>query len=893
MSSNVNTKPRAQRVDPQGEAVPGSPIKTDRRSVDEPTQPSAAHALAGARSEAHMPKPRTTRSRLLTITERFATIRTRLPMWSLLVLAVLFAGPVAAFEPVFGGGVGAIAAGAGVACGLLIAYASTKWRWDMLTTVLSVLVAYFLLGSAAALRAEALFGFLPTGKTLQVMVLGSFRAWKDLLTLTAPVSAYSGPGLVPWMSGLLFAVLSGLITARAGRAILGSIPLVAMGVIAIFFGLSGHALPVWAVLLWWALLGAWWAAAAQYQRITLGQDVLVGRSGAAGAENTLGRSSRSTVYVGRRILGATLMLAISVGVALPAASYLGESGARVVGRDLVEPPLDIQAYPSPMASFRHYTTDLKDETLITVSDLPENQRVRIAAMDVYDGTTFGMSENRGDGHSGYIPVETAIPGCAEGNSTVTVSTNGLSGPWVPVLGIPSQITFSGTGADTQKDGLFVDTWGNAALTTGRAGTMTYDVLTTFVEPIRDEELSSLSVAPNTSKDTHVPEVIGAMATDLTQNASTALAAARAIEHHLSTYGYYLNENTQFSRPGVRADRLERMISGDENLIGDDQQYTALMALMLHQLGINARVVMGAYPEGGSQGGVASLRGSDIRAWVEVEFGEGIWAVFDPTPPRDHTPQTQVPKPRSVPRPQVLQPPEPPEAPAELPPSMRDQNADPVKTPDGSFPWRVVAGVAGSILLILVPPLTILAYKAARRRHRRRAAAANALIGSWDEVVDLAADSGLTIEVGRTRQETAWSLASQWNLGEHPGDPFSLVTGAVRHGDDGSTDSVEFDEASATKGRYVIDGWSRFGDDVPTPVVIARYADVADFASHGASRDRARDAWVQVSALRSQVGKNAGFFARMRRALSLRSLRMRRKLRLSAAVARTMQEENDQ
>ena len=887
MSKSVDTKPRAQRIDSQDEGVASSVEATERREAAAQDQ-----TPAGA-GESPAPKPRTTRNRLLTITQRFATFRTRLPIWSLLVLALLFAGPVAAFEPVFGGGVGAIAAGAGVACGLLIAAASTRWRWDALTTVLSVIVTYFLLGSAAALRAEALYGFLPTGKTLQVMVLGSFRAWKDLLTLTPPVSVYSGPALVPWMCGLVCAVLAGLITARSGRAVLGSIPLVLMGVISVFFGLSHHALPVWAVLAWWALLAAWWALAAQYQRITLGQDVLVGRSGAAGAENTLGRSSRSTVYVGRRILGATLMLAISVGVALPAASYLGKSGARVVGRDLVEPPLDIQAYPSPMASFRHYTTDLKDETLITVSDLPENQRVRIAAMDVYDGTTFGMSETRGDGHSGYIPVETAIPGRAEGNSTVTVSTNGLSGPWVPVLGIPSQITFSGTGADTQKDGLFVDTWGNAALTTGRAGTMTYDVRTTFVEPIRDEELSSLSVAPNTSKDTHVPEGIGAMATDLTQNASTALAAARAIEHHLSTYGYYLNENTQFSRPGVRADRLERMISGDENLIGDDQQYTALMALMLHQLGINARVVMGAYPEGGSQGGAASLRGSDIRAWVEVEFGDGIWAVFDPTPPRDHTPQTQVPKPRSVPRPQVLQPPEPPDAPAELPPSTRDQNADPVKTPDENFPWRVVAGVAGGILLILVPPLAILAYKAARRRHRRRAAAANALIGSWDEVVDLAADSGLTIEVGRTRQETAWSLASQWNLGEHPGDPFSLVTGAVRHGDDGSTDSVEFDEASATKGRYVIDGWSRFGDDVPTPVVIARYADVADFASHGASRDRARDAWVQVSVLRSQVGKNAGFFARIRRALSLRSLRMRRKLRLSAAVARTMQEENDQ
>ena len=892
MSNSTNTKPRAQRIDSQAEAVAAPPVKTAPHAQAEPIQPPPPPA-SGAGAEKHAPKPRTTRNRLLTITQRFATYRTRMPLWSLLVLALLFVGPVAAFEPVFGGGVGAIAAGAGVACGLGIAAASTRWRWDAVTTVLAVLATYFLLGSAAALRSEALFGVLPTGKTLQVMVLGSFRAWKDLLTLTAPVSAYSGPALVPWMSGLVLAALAGLITARAGRAILGSIPLVLMAVVSVFFGLSEHPLPVWAVLAWWGTLAAWWAAAAQYQRITLGQDVLVGRSGARGSENTLGRQSRSTVYVGTRIVGALLMIAISVGVALPAASWLGSGGTRVVGRDLVEPPLDIQDYPSPMASFRHYTTDLKDETLLTVSDLPENQRVRIAAMDVYNGTTFGMSETRGDGHTGYIPVETTIPGREAGGEAVEVSTIGLSGPWVPVLGTPSQITFSGPDADAQKDGLFFDLWSNAALTTGPAGTMTYSVEATFTDPVRDEDLESLAVMPNTVRDTNVPEGIATKASELTQNATTSLAAARAIEHYLSTNGFYLNENTQFSRPGVRTDRLERMLSGDENLIGDDQQYTALMALMLHQMGINARVVMGAYPEGGSQGGAASLRGSDIRAWVEVEFAGGIWAVFDPTPPRDHTPQTQVPKPRSVPRPQVLQPPEPPEAPAELPPTTRDQNADPTKEPEDPFPWGLVVGIAGGFLLLLLPPLAVLAYKAGRRRRRRRSAAVSALIGSWDEVVDLAADSGLSIEVGRTRQETAWSLASQWDLGEHPGDPFALVTGEVRHGDDGSIDSIEFDEASASSGRYVIDGWSRFGDDVPAPVVIARYADVADFASHGASRDRARDAWVQVGELRAQVAKRSGFFARVRRALSLRSLRMRRKLRLSASIARTMHEEKKQ
>ena len=877
MSTNVNTKPRAQRIDSQDEVVASSVEATEQR---ETTAQDQAPAAAG---ESPAPKPRTTRNRLLTITQRFATFRTRLPIWSLLVLALLFAGPVAAFEPVFGGGAGAIAAGAGVVCGLLIAAASTRWRWDALTTVLSVVVTYFLLGSAAALRAEALYGFLPTGKTLQVMVLGSFRAWKDLLTLTAPVSVYSGPALVPWMCGLVCAVLAGLITARSGRAVLGSIPLVVMGVISVFFGLSRHSLPVWAVLAWWALLAAWWALAAQYQRISLGQDVLVGRSGSGGGEATAARQSRSTVYVGTRVLGALAVLAVSVGVALPAAAFLGASGTRIVGRDLVDPPLDIQAYPSPLSSFRHYTTDLQDETLLTVSDLPENQRVRIAAMDVYDGTTFGMSTKRDDGHTGYIPVESTIPGRAEGDSLVTVTTSGLSGPWVPVLGNPSEIAFTGAGSAAQKDGLYVDTWANAALTTGPAGTMSYNVRTSFAQPMRDEDLASLSVVPLRATDKNVPEGLATKVSEITQNASTALSAARAIEHYLANNGYYLNENTQFSRPGVRTDRLERMLSGDEQLIGDDQQYSALMALMLHQLGINARVVMGAYPEGGSQGGPATLHGSDIRAWVEVEFEGGVWAVFDPTPPRDHTPQTQVPKPRSVPRPQVLQPPEPPE-------TTRDQNADPMEPPAEPFPWGLVAGISGGILLILLPPLVVLLFKAGRRRRRRRAAAVGALVGSWDEVVDLAADSGLRIDVGRTRQETAWSLASQWELGEDPGDPFTLVTGEVRHGDDGSTDSVEVDEAEAGAGRYIIDGWSRFGDDVPAPVVIARYADIASFASNGASRDRARDAWAQVRSLRTQVSKKAGFLARVRRALSLRSLRMRRKLRLSASIARTMDEE---
>ena len=78
--------------------------------------------------------------------------RAAMPAWSLLILAVLFTGPVAQFESVFGGGQGVIAALSGVATGLALAWAAAKWRWDLLSIVASVVAGHFLLGGAAALR---------------------------------------------------------------------------------------------------------------------------------------------------------------------------------------------------------------------------------------------------------------------------------------------------------------------------------------------------------------------------------------------------------------------------------------------------------------------------------------------------------------------------------------------------------------------------------------------------------------------------------------------------------------------------------------------------------------------------------------------------------------------
>ena len=84
--------------------------------------------------------------------------RAAMPAWSLLVLAVLFSGPIVMFESVFGGGQGAIAALAGVVVGLVVAWAAAKWRWDLLSIVAAVVASHFLFGGAAALRETTRWG---------------------------------------------------------------------------------------------------------------------------------------------------------------------------------------------------------------------------------------------------------------------------------------------------------------------------------------------------------------------------------------------------------------------------------------------------------------------------------------------------------------------------------------------------------------------------------------------------------------------------------------------------------------------------------------------------------------------------------------------------------------
>lgn len=799
--------------------------------------------------------------------------RAAMPAWSLLVLGVLFVGPVVMFESVFGGGQGAIAAGVGVLVGLLVSWAASKWRWDLLSIVASVVAAHFLFGGAAALRETTRWGVVPTSRTLQTLVIGAVEAWKDLLTLTPPAASYVGPAMVPWMACLVCSVAAGVVTVRYGRPMWGSVALILCGVIAIVWGPTGHTPNLALVIVWWVALIAWWSWASAIGRARSGTDIVIGMSSSTtSASTTMGGSSRQVVHVWWRVGMGALMVGVMVAAAIPAASLLGPTASdRIVGRDVVEPPVDAREYPSPLSSYRHYNKDLEDSSLIHVSNLPKEARVRLGAMDVYDGTTFGMSVANTDGTAGYRRVGSTIPGRSADDAELetNVSTSQLLGPWVPTIGQVHVLRFDegDPNAAAQQKGLNYDLWAETALTTGPAGEMGYTTSLSMPREHADSEYASVEATRYAGGDTNVPKDVDTLAAEHTTTARSDLEKARAIENFLHTDGYYSNDDTINSRPGSSQDRIQRMIGADM-LVGDDEQYATLMALMLHSQGINARVVMGAYREGTS--GNVDLTGADMHAWVEVEFPGVGWATFDPTPPRDQQPTTQVNKPKSVPKPQVLQPPEPPEQPVELPPATRDQATDP-HDPNGlHIPWMAIGTVSLSLLILLGPIVLVLLAKSRRRKSRRKAAAAEAVRGSWDELVDTAIDSGLVVEPHLTRQEVAWALASQWA----PETPEGAEAPSRK--------SRKSGKRSAADVR--VPGWSLFSGAVPRVVTVARRADVADFALTGARSQDAEQAWEDVDELRREWASSVSVFARVRHALSLKSLRWRRRASRQAAAA---------
>jgi transglutaminase-like putative cysteine protease len=134
----------------------------------------------------------------------------------------------------------------------------------------------------------------------------------------------------------------------------------------------------------------------------------------------------------------------------------------------------------------------------------------------------------------------------------------------------------------------------------------------------------------------LPKRVAELAAEWTHGSATTLDKARAIETHLvGEYRYDLA-----SPSGRAASPLDDFLF--ESKRGHCEFYSTAMAILLREVGVPTRNVTGFI--GGTYnrfGRFYAVRQGDAHSWVEVFVEDRGWLTFDPTPPADAAPKSDV------------------------------------------------------------------------------------------------------------------------------------------------------------------------------------------------------------------------------------------------------------
>ncbi|OMH31321.1 transglutaminase domain-containing protein [Tersicoccus sp. Bi-70] len=667
-----------------------------------------------------------------------------------------------------------VAVAGAIVLGLAIAAAGARWRLGELWVVGLAVVAYLVAGPALAAPAEAGAGVLPTLEAWRVLVFGVVQSWKDFLTVAPPVGVARGMLIVPFLCVYVGAIVAGTLAWRVRHAAWALLPVTAVLVAGAALGADTTALPVLRGVAVVLVAVAWLAWRLETGRRSAAATVTAAGStpvstpepGLPGAVARLGRR--------RRLLGGVAVLTGAALLTALIAPVLAPAGDRAVVRDALVPPLDLHQYPSPLMSFRQYVKDRKDDVLFTVQGLPKGERVRLAAMDAYNGVVYNVDDASSGafapvGDTGTLAV--ASPGAGDGrHASVRFTIDDFASPWLPASGRIRGAAFTGARGTGIGDSLFYNADAETALTTSgvqRGDSYSLDV--EYPETYSHDQLAPLGFADVALPDpSNVPEAVASRAGDLAGTETAAVDRVRSLEQGLAKYGYFSHglEGQTRSLSGHGAARIEGLL-GAKTMVGDDEQYAVAMALMARNLGIPARVVMGFAPDWSAvKDPTAPVRitGDDVHAWVEVKFERAGWVPFNPTPEENKEPLPPPKQPLAKPKPQVLQPPPPPQEPAEVPPESdpdalnTDENKENARQDWG--PVLAIGLTVGIPLVVILTPLLVIAALKGRRYRRRRrdGAPVQRISGGWSEVLSLAADLGTRVPAGATRREHAATVA---------------------------------------------------------------------------------------------------------------------------------------
>lgn len=743
------------------------------------------------------------------------------------VLVVLLGLGVLGFHDTFAGGWRYLVAGfGGIVLGLGLALASAHRRWNVWKTAGAAILVYLVFGFALAAPVEAAAGFLPSLDSLIVLVTGPVTAWKDILTVAAPVGINGGMLVAPYLSGLLTALVAGLLAWRVRLPYWTIIPVLVMTAVGILFGTKDAPMALVRGMVLVMASVAWLAWRHHRMRV---QGTQADASAERADTATVSNPATARRMLWRRLGMGAAVLAVAGLLTAAASPLLLQGQDRKVLRDVVDPPIELFDYPSPLMKFRQYVKDQHEEVLFTVDGLPEGQRVRLAALDAYDGMVYTVNPQSGGNFS---PVgdaskltgtsDTEIPNRSTG--TLDIAIEAYNGVWLPGGGKLNGAELQGPRADQLSQSLYYNDGNETALSTiplQQGDSYTADVV--FPVQVAPEDLEGQDFGEIVMPElTGVPQIVPEKAAELTGNQDQPFAIASGLASTLHESGAFSNgrEGEVTSLSGHYAGRVTQLLDA-EQWIGDDEQYAVAMSLMARSLDIPTRVVMGFYPENHPEGGgPIQIKGKDVHAWVEVNFENVGWVALDPTPDKDNVPTPPQQEPQSTPKPQVLQPPPPPQEQADLPPDTAPEPQDAEQEErswwDQWGPLVMVVVYSLIPLIILLIPLIVIAVLKGRRRTRRRAAdtPAGQVSGGWSEVLSLATDLGSEPQRSGTRREHAGQLAGTFpaaaagtTLLAHRAD--QAVFGPGEPSEAQVADYWARVDESLTGMRASVGGWARF------------------------------------------------------------------------------------
>ena len=217
--------------------------------------------------------------------------------------------------------------------------------------------------------------------------------------------------------------------------------------------------------------------------------------------STLHRRARPVLGTARRVRGRGVVAIVALlAVVALGAGALGShvpfvhASRRFVLRDRVQPPFDPTQYPSPLAGYRKYrAAKAKSTALLTVEGVTTKTRLRIAVMDDYDGLVWRVADN-GD-LDAFRRAGSRLPDARHGTvANLDITIQGLQGVWLPTVGQPLGITFTGRNADRLASDLRYNVAQSTAAVPGGLQRGDQFTIRTAVDPSQPD-LDGMSIAP--------------------------------------------------------------------------------------------------------------------------------------------------------------------------------------------------------------------------------------------------------------------------------------------------------------------------------------------------------------------------------------------------------------